>query len=66
MPLGQLVTCPMSKFTHATVTLQEHSKQSSHKMGSMDAIDLIHHTETGRLSVYLHMQEQASLYLSPE
>ena len=26
MPLGQLVTCPMSNFTRATVTLQEHSK----------------------------------------
>ena len=43
MPLGQLITCPMSNFTRAKVTLQEHmySKQSSHKMASMDAIVIV-------------------------
>ena len=60
MPLGQLVTCPMSNFTRATVTLQEHSKQSSHKVASMDAIEFINRVESGRLSVYQSLQEQAS------
>ena len=58
--LGQLVTCPMSNFTRAKVTLQEHSKQSSHKMASMDAIDFINRMEKGNLSVHQLMQEQAS------
>ena len=58
--LGQLVACPISNFTCATVTLQEHSKQSSHKVASMDAIEFTNRKESGRLSVYQSLQKQAS------
>ena len=41
----QLVTCPMSNFTCATVAHQEQSKQSSRKMASMVATDFINCVE---------------------
>ena len=62
MHLGQLVTGPMTNFTRASVTLQEHGKQSSHKVASMDTIEFVNRMETGRLS----MPTRAGLYLSPE
>ena len=60
LSLGQLVTSAMVNFTRAKVTLQEHSKQSSHKMASMDAVDFMSRMEKGNLSVYQLMQCEAS------
>ena len=60
LSLGQLVTTAMTSFTRAKVTLQEHSKQSSHKMASMDAVDFMSHMEQGKLSVHQLMQSEAS------
>ena len=59
-PLGQLVTSPMVNFTRAKLTLQEHSRQTSHVMASMDAIDFKNHMERGAPSVQQLLQNQAS------
>ena len=60
LSLGQLVTIAMTNFTRAKVTLQEHSKQSSHKMASMDAIDFMSRMEKEHLSVYQLVQNETS------
>ena len=60
LSLGHLVTSAMINFTRAKVTLQEHSKQSSHKMASMDAVDFMSRMEKGNLSVCQLMQSDAS------
>ena len=60
LSLGQLVTTAMTKFTRAKVTLQEHSKQTSHKMASMDSVDFMGRMEKGNLSVYQLMQNEAT------
>ena len=50
----------MTNFTLAKVTLREHSKQSSHKMASLDVVDFTNRMEKGSLSVYQLMQGEAS------
>ena len=40
LSFDQLVMTAMTDFTHAKVTLQGYSKQSSHKMASVDTIDI--------------------------
>ena len=60
VPLGQLVSGPMTNFTHAKVTLREHSKQSSHRIASLDFTNRM---EKGSLSVYQLMQGEASTHV---
>ena len=61
LTLGQLVTTPMTIFTQAQVTLQEHSDQSTLKNASLTVVDFVNRTEKGALSVYQQMQDQGSI-----
>ena len=60
MNLGQLVTSPMTNFTRAKVTLQEHEKQVSHKMASEDTVAFISRVERGGPSIGQLLQKEAS------
>ena len=60
MNLGQLVTSPMTNFTRAKVTLQEHDKQVSHKMASEDTVAFISRMDRGGPSVGQLLQNEAS------
>ncbi len=59
MPLGQLITSPMTNFTHAKVTLQEHDQQRTHKAASMSVVDFVRYMEKGSLSVQQQLQSQS-------
>ena len=54
--LDQVVTLPMTNFTRAKVTLQEHSNQLCHKIASLDITEFVNRMEKGALSVHLYMQ----------
>ena len=50
----------MTNFTRAKVTLEEHNKQSCHKIASLDVIEFVTRMEKGSLNVYQYMQNEAS------
>lgn len=59
--LGQLVTSPMTNFTRAKKTLQEHDNQSCHRIASLDLVEFMNRMEKGALNVYQYMQNEASV-----
>ena len=57
--LGQLVTTPMTCFTCAKQTLQEHYVQTTHKLAMEDSAAYIGQMEDGHSSVEQQLQTQA-------
>ena len=60
VPLGQLVSGPVTNFTRAKVTLRE---QSGHKTARLDVVEFTNCMEKGSLSVYHLMQGEASTHV---
>ena len=58
LPLGQLVSTPMTNFTRAKATLQEHSNQSTHKVASLAVVDFINYMEKGVPSIEQQIESQ--------
>ena len=57
--LGQLVTTPMTCFTRAKQTLQEHNVQATHRVAMEDSAAYIGQMEDGHSSVEQQLQTQA-------
>ena len=57
--LGQLVTTPMTCFTRAKQTLQEHYVQAAHRVAMEDSAAYIGQMEDGHSSVEQQLQTQA-------
>ena len=59
LSLGQLVTTPMTCFTRAKQTLQEHNVQATHRVALEDSAAYIGQMEDGHSSVEQQLQTQA-------
>ena len=59
LPLGQLVTTPMTCFTRAKQTLQEHNVKATHRVAMEDSEACIGQMEDGHSSVEQQLQTQA-------
>ena len=59
--LAQLFTQPMTCFTRAKTTLQEHNLQLTHKMAMDDSMAFMGQMECGHLSIQQQLQNQASI-----
>ena len=59
LSLGQLVTTPMTCFTRAKKTLQEHNVQATHRVAMKDSAAYIGQMENGHSFVEQHLQTQA-------